>query len=234
MRKIHPILTGMLDFVFPPLCAGCGHYDDSSTGICVRCRRMIDVFNRPTCLSCGTVLSSDVKCPVCADDSLPLFAYGNYHQTPLRDIIIQFKFRDVLPPVETLVSALAKAFAPQLKELSADCLVPIPLHPYREHKRGYNQARIIAESLAPLIELTVDEHLIQRTKRRRPQSKLAVAKREKNIQGVFSVPEIPTTKLRIILVDDVVTSGATVTEAKKILVAAGHTVVGVVALAHGV
>ena len=233
IREKYPILAGMLDFVFPPLCAGCGKFDESAEGICESCQKAIETFSLPICLSCESVLQENVKCPICADKVFPLFAYGNY-QPPLQEIIIQFKFRDVLGPVKLLTANLVETFASKLQHLSADCLMPVPLHPQREHRRGYNQANIIAEALSLLLELPVRANLIQRTGKRRPQARLNFASRAQNVKGAFSITQKQSEPEKILLVDDVVTTGATVTELKKVLEKARHKVVGVIALAHGV
>ncbi|MEA2030191.1 MAG: ComF family protein [candidate division Zixibacteria bacterium] len=233
MREKYPVLAGMLDFVFPPLCAGCGRFDESAEGICESCRNAINTFSVPICLSCESVLAEDARCPVCNDRVFPLFALGNY-KSPLREIIIQFKFRNVLGSVELLATQFANIYTSQLKKLSADCLVPVPLHPYREHRRGYNQACVVAEALVTHLELPVRTDFIKRTEKRRPQARLNYAQRVRNIKGVFSILQEKSAQERILLVDDVVTTGATVTEAKKVLEDAGHKVVGVIALAHGV
>jgi len=112
-------------------------------------------------------------------------------------------------------------------------LVPIPLHPDRENQRGYNQAFIIAEKLTVLSEIKVSTELIYRTKKRKPQSKMDLKNRSKNIEGVFEADDDYKTCERILLIDDVVTTGSTVKEAKKILEKAGHNVIGAAALAHG-
>ncbi len=112
-------------------------------------------------------------------------------------------------------------------------LVPVPLHCSREKHRGYNQAALYAKEIGRLLEIPVREDILLRIKKRKPQSKLKFAERAVNIKGVFTVAYEADGEERVILVDDVVTSGATAAEARKELEKAGYQVCAVVAMAHG-
>lgn len=222
-----------LDFLFPPLCAGCGQYSDSDTGFCEQCRVCLDTYETPFCLTCLSPLASWPDCPNCREKTLPLFALGNYAD-PLKQAIADFKFRNVRTPIPWLVRQLTTSFEVKLDACQADLLVPVPLHPSREYDRGYNQAAVLADLLSELLQLPVAGNLIIRDKKRKPQQQLKAFAREANIADVFQALETETPKSRLILVDDVVTSGHTVREVARILNNAGHKVVGVIAIAHGI
>ncbi len=223
----------MLDFLFPPLCLACGEYESSGQLVCNTCDDAIETFSMPFCLICGAELVGSIYCAGCSEKGVALFAYGNYRPV-LREIIIQFKFRGITRAASCYIPRLYCEFHTLLLQCDATCLVPIPLHPGRERQRGYNQALILAEELHRYIHLPVNTELLLRIKRRTPQARLDIKKRLRNVHGVFDVADDTDTGERILLVDDVVTTGATVKEAKATLESAGHTVVGVVALAHGV
>jgi len=172
------------------------------------------------------------KCQRCEDKKFPLYVYGDYRPV-LKEIIIQYKFKNVLAPADLLVDLFYKKFGDEIKKIKPTVLIPIPLHPLREHQRGYNQAQILAEKLSILSGIKTSTELIYRIKKRKPQAKLDFKQRRKNIEGVFEADDSHHNKESILLIDDVVTTGATVKEAKKILEAAGHEVVGAAALAHG-
>jgi ComF family protein len=227
-----PLLKGLLDFVFPPLCLGCGEFNDNRPVICESCRSKIDTYEHPICLNCFETLPGAQNCPVCREKSAPLFAYGDY-ASPLQDIIIQFKFRGITSPATLFAPLLYKQFQRQLQSLKAEMLIPVPLYPSREKHRGYNQAALFAEQLAELLDLPVSKDLLFRVEKRKPQAKLKFEKRAENIKGAFTVAEEAEKGGRVILVDDVVTSGATATEARNELEKAGYRVCAVVAIAHG-
>ena len=231
----NPLVTGMLDFVFPPLCLGCGEYYDGADQVCERCRQAIETFSAVTCLRCGALLPLLRECPECGENFLPLFAYGNY-RPPLKDIVLQFKFHGITSPARLIAPEVCDQFGEAIYSIAsrADALVPIPLHPRRENMRGYNQAELFARRLAPVLLLPVRDELLERVRYRRPQSLIDHRRREQNVRGVFAVDADQTEPCRCLLVDDVVTTGATVREAARTLRRAGHEVLGVIAMAHGV
>ncbi len=223
----------VLDFVYPPLCVGCGDYVTDRSLICRRCLDGIDRFENSFCINCWQEIRSESECTGCGEMSVPLFAFGDYSGS-LRESIIQFKFKGVTSVAAYYAEAISERFGERIGRIGADLLVPIPLHSGREHRRGYNQARLFADQLGPRLEMVVDQEILYRVKRRRPQARLTEAERVRNIRGVFEVDEEALESTRVILVDDVVTSGATILEARRVLEEAGYTVAGVIAMAHGV
>lgn len=151
----------------------------------------------------------------------------------MQEIIIQFKFRGITLPAAQFAQLLYRQFQKQLESLGAELVIPMPLHPSRERFRGYNQAAVFAHQLAGLLDLPVRGDIIFRIKKRKPQAKLKLKKRAKNIKGAFAVFQDAQEEIKVILVDDVVTSGATAMEARKVLQRAGYNVVAVVSIAHG-
>jgi ComF family protein len=230
--QISAMTRTLLDFAFPPLCAGCGEYVDDDRSICSRCQGLFDAYEFPFCVRCRLQVAVWPECPSCGRDLLPLFAFGNYVD-PLKQVIIEMKFGGLLDSIPELVEKFVPVFADRIDSRQADCLVPIPLHPIREYARGYNQALEIAAHLSSKLGLPVADDLIVRNTKRRPQQTLPASERAGNIRGVFEALEHDPAPQRILLVDDVVTSGETVLEAARILESAGHVVVGAIALAHG-
>jgi ComF family protein len=224
----HPLM----DFVFPPLCLGCGEFTEAAEAICGACCAEIDHDATPICLNCLQPLQEKNLCGVCGEWALPLFFCGGY-VAPLDSIIKQFKFHGITPPADFFARQLADSFGEQIADLNANQLIPIALHPAREDVRGYNQAFLLAEALGKHLGLPVDNTSLRRVHKRRPQSNLSLRKRVANIKGVFRALPPPTPGTRSILVDDVATSGVTVMQAKEVLEEAGHRVVAVMAIAHG-
>jgi ComF family protein len=226
------LIRGMLDFVFPPLCAGCGEYCERPSLLCNTCLGKIQTYENPFCLNCRQMIGDLPECPTCAEKSFLLFAYGNYVD-PLKEIVAQFKFKGVTGPIPTIGEALCSQFRDQIAMLGVHALVPIPLHTSREHERGYNQAELFAKALASELDIPVDMQIIVRTKKRKEQARLLDHEREINIRGVFEAIADAEAGETVILVDDVVTGGHTVSEAKRILEAAGFSVPAAISIAHG-
>lgn len=230
-----PFLRGLLDFAFPPLCAGCGEYTEEPAGICPACLQAIDWYEDPFCLTCGDFIPPGEACERCGDKSLMLFPGGNYVD-PLKKAVVNYKFRGATRLAGVLAERVNAQFKDRIREVKPSLLIPIPLHPSREHQRGYNQAEVFAEALSERLGLPVETGVLFREKLKRPQARLRKSARAANIRGVFAVDREIATELeddRLLLVDDVVTSGETVKEARRILAAAGLDVVGVLSMAHG-
>jgi ComF family protein len=227
-----PLIGAVVDFLFPRLCAGCAEVCEDPSGICDACRRRIEIFDFTLCAGCGAMLEDERPCPVCGPSFLPLLAYGNY-RPPLREIIVQFKFKGIGAPARYIASQIPVRFKNQLSRFRAECIVPVPLHPHRQYRRGYNQARRFAVALSDSLGLPLDDGLVVRTGWRRPQSRLDTRRRERNVRNAFQATDTVEKGRRVILVDDVVTTGATVREAARVLEEAGCRVVLVIAMAHG-
>lgn len=230
-----PFIQGLLDFAFPPMCAGCGEFSEDPSGICTACMMKIDWYEDAFCLTCGGFIPTGESCERCLERSLLLFPAGNYVD-PLKKAVVNYKFHGATALASTIAERAVRQFSERVNETEPASLVPIPLHPGREHVRGYNQAEVFARALADRLNLPVQTELLFREKKRRPQARLRKSEREGNVAGVFVVDEEAASEssgCRILLIDDVVTSGATVREAAKSLEAAGVEVVGVISMAHG-
>jgi len=233
----YPFLKGMLDFAFPPICSGCGEFCEPLGEICKQCREKIEWFDQPICLNCGCFIPDSKSCPTCEKETFPLFALGNYRD-PLKRIISRLKYHSVSNFLPILTSKVSLTFGGQLAKYSNPLLIPIPLHPSREYRRGYNQALLFANELSNEFGISTNIDILYRIQKKMLQSRLKEKDRSANIKGVFwASPFIAKGDnqkiMDIILVDDVATSGNTIFEAKRTLEEAGYRVVGAIAIAHG-
>lgn len=147
------------------------------------------------------------------------------YRDPFRKTLQRFKFRD-----ET---GLAVPLARQMKKnldasMSFDCIVPVPISRERLRERGYNQSALLAQALSEQTGIPCFQRL-EKTVHNQTQHRLSAKEREKNVRGVYRAEDC--TGLRILLVDDIVTTGATVRECSRMLYAAGAVHVGVVCCA---
>ncbi|MCL2755551.1 MAG: ComF family protein [Firmicutes bacterium] len=151
-----------------------------------------------------------------------------YYAPPLSDIILKLKYAN-----EGLV---AKLFAPLMVSVldkSYDVVIPIPLSKGRERERGFNQAMILARDVGSLIEIPVMENILVKIKNTAPQVNMSHEERLDNQKDSYSVIDTEQVKdKRIILVDDVLTSGATANECARILKRAGAKMVSIVTIAR--
>ena len=223
------------DFVLPRTCAFCGAIGrcDDDWPVCAACYRDLP-WTGAACPRCarplGATAGRDLACGRCL--VRPPFFSTAY--APLR-----YAF-----PVDAAVKALKfnadLVFAPALAALALpwlrqqvrnwDCLVPVPLHRWRQARRGFNQAMELARWLARHGGLPAVDAAVRR-RRTRPQSELPANARRANVRGAFRVvaPAVPA---RVLLVDDVMTTGETCGELARVLLAAGAAEVGVLCMAR--
>ena len=154
------------------------------------------------------------------------------HKSPVSDAIYKLKYQNKRIYGKIFAEELAKEYGDFLKKKGVELLVPIPLHRFRRWKRGYNQAEVIAVELGKLTGIPVSGKILIRTKRTNPQKQLYNKLRKKNIEHAFAVKGSVLEK-KIVLVDDIYTTGSTIDEAAKILHNAGVQEVGFLTISIG-
>jgi ComF family protein len=153
-----------------------------------------------------------------------------YFEGPLRQAVHDFKYRGVRALAQPLAGLLVEYQRTQ--HLPADVVVPVPLHPQREAERGYNQAALLAEVLGDALGLPVALHLLERVRPTPPQVGLNAAERRSNVHAAFRATREAAAR-RVLLVDDVCTTGATLNACGAALKAQGARSVWGLTLARG-
>ena len=203
-------------------CLCCDHprLADEEDCLCDDCRRRLNAL-RVTPEACDRCLSPVKRGRPCAFCNSPMMkpirrVYAPYrYAEEVRALIHAFKFR-ACDEARPLLSA---AMASSLKETDFDCVTPVPLHPRRLRDRGFNQAELLALDLAESLRLPL-RTLLRRDVYHGPQSRLPMGMRPRNVSRAFSCAEDPS-GLRVLLVDDVRTSGSTAHACAKALMNAG-------------
>lgn len=206
------VLSGALDQAFPATCAGCGREGPS---LCRRCRAALDVrLSLPPGTTIG--LPSEVPAPLLQLEWCAPFT------GVVRRALHGLKYGGERRLAAPLGEAIAARWA--VAGRGADLVVPVPVHPERARERGYDQAVLLAQVAARALGLPA-ERLLVRERATRPQYALGRRARAENVRGAFRVGDAGRTRLvagcRILLVDDVVTTGATLAACAEALLAAG-------------
>lgn len=215
-------MTGSL--LFPRRCPICDEILDKGKLICDKCIRIPRRVTGERCFKCSKHLDSPYAeyCPDCEKHKKSfLRGIALYEYDSVKDSINSFKNNSRPEYAVFYVDGIERHLSDIIKSFNADVLVPIPLHPSKLKKRGYNQSELLANELSKRFGLPVDAHLLERTKKTKEQKKLTGNERLKNTVGAFHMPQNGVKYNNIILVDDVYTTGATLDEASRTLISGG-------------
>ena len=223
---MHPI-NGLLGLIFPVNCTACG---DESSWLCENCFKKLPLTRFDICVICHKATVENNLCSNCQknlglDGVVTLYGYD---LEPIRSIIKLSKYSKQHDAVR-FISENNRLEAWLRLPKGRWHLAPIPLHPKKLKKRGYNQAEIIAKALSQKDHPVVN--ILSRVKETKDQASLSHEKREANVTGCFEVKKnIPED---VIMIDDVITTGSTLKEASIALRNAGAKRIWAITLAHG-
>lgn len=203
------MLQEWFDLIAPPCCPGCDTWLEQQIGFCEACRPLLE------------------RSPSGSTPPIPLasaYMYGG----PLADAICKLKYKARTDLSRALGALLANAVTPYHGLI--DTVVPIPLYPKRLRRRGFNQSALLAASVAKALSAPLSVSALSRVRDTLPQVELDLSQRASNVRNAFGAMAMPL-KSRILLVDDVTTTGATFSDAARALRAAGAEQVYCLALA---
>jgi ComF family protein len=203
-RKIQ---ADLLALIFPDRCASC---DQEGSSFCRDCQQKVEYLVPPLCPLCGYPSLDNLLCHRCQQSPLAIDGIRSvaFFEGPLRRAMHKLKYqglRTVAVPLGQMMSAYW-----QREPLPADVIVPVPLHRRRLRQRGYNQAGLLAQVLGQEIGLPVHEDWLVRTKATSSQVDLDAAERKQNVAEAFQCKNREAiVGCRVLLIDDVCTTGAT-------------------------
>ncbi len=224
----------LLDAFLPPLCLSCAVPIDDQVGLCPSCRRDIAFIHTPICSLCGRRLPPAASCAHCHHVAGFVNRYRAVfdYDRASRRLVLAFKYGDRLDAAPVYGRWMADFGADLVAE--ADSIVPIPLHWLRLWRRRYNQAAVLARTIGDHCGKPVYVDLLVRCRATKPQMGMNQDQRRLNVRGAFMIrPDrrILLAGRNILLIDDVLTSGATVEACAEILKNAGARSVDVLTLA---
>lgn len=234
---IRRLPRAVLDFFIPPLCFGCDEPVTQTQTLCAKCWKEIHFVAPPFCARCGAPFDLPVEegtlCGACIEQD-PVFTSARsalIYDDASKPIILKLKHADRLHPIPALANWMIRAAGSVLQE--ADLIIPVPLHRWRLLKRRYNQSALLAQAIGKQMGKAVCVDGLMRIRSTPSQGQFNRKQRYTNIAKAFALREGTDVKGKTItLVDDVLTSGATVNECSKVLLSAGAASVHVVTLAR--
>jgi ComF family protein len=241
-QRIVKIAWRGIDLIYPPQCVCCRAEIDGSElafDLCEECQKRLIPRIWTSCPRCGGQVDGQTHpqkgCSSCEKTQLhfdSVVALGGYH-SELKQVVLRMKWETGAPLALAMGKLLATQRREMLQNLHPDLVIPIPLYWTHRIRRGMNSPELIAGSLAKTLEIPFRRWLLVRSKKTRTQSELPPKQRFLNVQGAFRVRFARKIRdRRILLIDDVLTTGATCSEAARILKQAGAAMVAAAVVAR--
>jgi ComF family protein len=235
------MLGRVADFLLPPVCISCRDRIVNHGLLCGTCFAKIDFISSPLCARLGIPLPFDTGGPLLSASAIaspPVYDRARaavHYSDAVRGLIQSFKYRDRQEGLPLFARWLNKAGAELLAD--ADLILPVPLYPTRLWQRRFNQSAMLALALGRFSGVRVDCFVLKRVRRTASQVGLTADQRRRNVAGAFRVDTGRDAAVRgkkLVLVDDVITTGATVEACARVLKRSGAARVDVLAVARAV
>lgn len=232
-----------LAWLYPPICQLCeaNRATPAEGYVCAKCWNQVRFIRPPFCERCGLPYKGEIttafECSNCRDMDLH-FSSARSAVTArgvVLDVIHRYKYSRALWFENFLADLLLRAALPALRDQQWDLVVPVPLHPTKQREREFNQAERLARPLALALGIPLNISLVRRVQPTRTQTLLSKQQRAENVRRAFAGrPNRRLAGERVILVDDVLTTGATTSACARMLKAAGAGEVCVWTVARGI
>lgn len=212
-------------YLWPEVCPFCGKV--YREGICPACRKKLEqlIVKEPKCMKCGKPVSKKEQ-EYCRDCMHTYHYYDRgiglwLHKKPVSISIYQFKYHNQRAFGKYYAKEMMTHYGMLLRRWNPDLIIPIPLHIRRKRKRGYNQAMLVASELGKLLGVPVEEKAVKRIRYTDPQKKLDNKRRKANLKHAFRAEKSVKGVKRVLLIDDIYTTGNTIDAVSKVLKDAG-------------
>ena len=221
------LFNQILNFVYPPVCPVCRDFVEHHGMLCPACWANFNWISNPKCFKCGYPFPADLDlgptpmCPHCAagECELDFIRSACVYDDVSKNIMLPFKHASQLKYQKLMSRAMINCI--QDLNMDVDIVMPVPLANRRLFKRGYNQATLLARPIAKYFNAHLDVDSLSRKYKPDMGHKTSKQRRE-NVHGVFKIKNIDKLKgKKVLLVDDVMTSGATFYELNRVLRNAG-------------
>ena len=223
------IIKKLINLILPARGLNCGKIINDDSALCVDCVKNINFITSPYCKKCGRPLEhnvcEDLFCSDCLRNEKQSYFKLNrsavIYDEFSKKIILDFKFASHIENKKLLANWLYLA-GTDIWQKNCDVIIPVPMHFTRFFRRRYNQSAIVAKELSKLCKIDVAFDILKKEKYTKPQIACSQKQRLKNLKGAFNVKYPDKIKgKRIVLIDDVYTTGSTLRECAKVLIKAG-------------
>ena len=212
---------GILEILYPVRCPVCHGILKGKDGICPDCRKRLHYIKEPKCKKCGKQIEKAEQeyCRDCVrfshafDRGAAVFVYDD----TMRRSVSMFKYHNRREYAKVYAAEMYANCEHFLKMASPEVILPVPIHRLKKRQRGFNQAELMAKELGKLMKLPVDTRYLIRKEKTIPQKELTRQQRKTNLKEAFDVCENGKYYKRVLLIDDIYTTGATMDAISEIL-----------------
>ena len=236
MRKLRKTAGFLLDMIYPKKCPLCHEVlKDRNKLLCGKCAGKIRPFSGSLCMKCGKpVNETEEYCSECRHRERK-FIRGRsvfLYNAQMKNSLLRYKYYGSREYGKYYAESMCRYVGRDIKSWRPDVIIPVPLHRRKKKMRGFNQAADLAERIGKILGIPVAEDVIYKSRETRSQKKLDAEERKKNLRNAFRAA-VPVTGLRILVVDDVYTTGSTVEAMAECLLENGAKAVFFVTLCTG-
>lgn len=215
----------IISILFPRRCPVCDEVIEGGTLICEECRKKVEFMKEPVCKKCGKTIDNE-RMEYCGDckkkkhlftQGKAVFEYTEHWKLSM----YRFKYSNKREYADYYAKEAKRMYQKWLIKNEIDAIVPIPMYKWKQRKRGYNQAEVFAKSLGKACEIKVDTKLVKRIRNTTPQKELNDIQRKENLKKAFKIHTNIVKYRKVVLVDDIYTTGSTMDAVAEVLLAAG-------------
>lgn len=233
-------VESLLSLAFPVVCEICGESAPvcPPTGVCESCESGIQWIPGPHCVSCGRTLKAEMK--ACAECSGKVFYFDRAfacarYQDGIKELLHAYKFNGQKHLKRFFIETMRQFIITHLKEFTFDAVVAVPLDTVQERKRGFNQSSLLSAGLSAFLRVPDLSRFLRRKYSHEPQHRMGKFERERNVRDCFHVSDAEKfVSKNILLIDDILTTGQTVSECARALKQSGAREVTALACARGI
>ncbi len=202
----------LAELLYPHRCPFCDETEPNE--LCDRCSEKLEWVQEPRCCKCGKPIPDEQQ-EYCFDckKRKKSFEEGRslwVHKPPVSDALYRFKYKNQRCYGSYFAKSLWERYAEEMQRWKPDVIIPVPVHRKRYRKRGYNQASVIAKQLSRISQIPLDENVVIRVEDTKPSKELDPAERTENLRRAFVIDEQIKKYKRVLLLDDIYTTGATI------------------------
>lgn len=217
--------SDILSIFFPPRCPVCDEVLFPDSRICADCAKKIMRVREPVCKKCGKPLVEERReyCEDCQKKK-HFFVQGKavfVFEGRIRTSMYRFKYGGRQEYAAFYASVAAEQYGRWLQRKGVEAIVPVPMYLWKKRRRGYNQAEVFAGALGRELDIPVECGLVRRIRNTAPQKQLNAEERVHNVKNAFQFAANIVKYKKVVLVDDIYTTGSTMDEVAKALLAAG-------------